>query len=82
MTHWTKTDTLEHTRSVRQDTLTQTQPDLAGINAPFLVAGTEHTGGDLAVIVVRSVADSVADDGDVCFLQNICQVTWGGAGTQ
>lgn len=57
---------------VQQNTSTETHPDLAGISAPFLIASTEHTGGDLVVIVIRSVTDSVADDGDVRFLENIC----------
>lgn len=50
--------------------------DLAGVYAPFLVACTKHAGGDLAVVVVGSVAHGVTDDGDVCFLKNVCKVTW------
>lgn len=50
--------------------------DLAGVYAPLLVASAEHAGGDLAVVVVGSVAHGVADDGDVCFLENVCKVTW------
>lgn len=50
--------------------------DLAGVYDPFLVASAEHAGGDLAVVVVGSVAHGVADDGDVCFLENVCKVTW------
>lgn len=48
-----------------------TSTDLAGISASFLIASTEHTGGDLVVIVIRSITNSVTDDGDVCFLKNI-----------
>lgn len=54
---------------------TSVHADLAGVCAPFLVASAEHAGGDLAVVVVGSVAHGVADDGDVRFLQNVCKVT-------
>lgn len=57
---------------MHQNASTQAHPDLAGVSASFLITSTEHTGGDLIVIVIRSVTDSVTDDGDVRFLENIC----------
>lgn len=64
------------THTHEQNTLTETHPDLAGISAPFLIAGAEHTGGDLVVIVIGSVTDGVTYDGDVRFQENISLMTW------
>lgn len=56
----------------QQNASTQAHSNLAGINASFLITSTEHTGGDLIVIVIRSITDSVTYDGDIRFLENIC----------
>ena len=46
--------------------------DLAGVSASFLITSTEHAGGDLIVVVVGSITDSVTDDGDAHFLEDVC----------
>ena len=44
---------------------------LTGIGTTLLKASTEHAGGDLVVIVIRGVTDSVVDDWHVSLLKNV-----------
>lgn len=62
-------------RNTRNCAPKETQTDLTSISASFLMPGTEHGGGDLVIVVIRSVTNSIADDGHVCLLKNVCEVT-------
>lgn len=43
---------------------------LTGIGSSFLITGTEHGGGDLVVVVIRGVTDSITDYGNVGLLED------------
>jgi len=49
---------------------------LAGVGSSLLITSTEHGGGDLVVIVIRTITHSVTDDGHVGFLEDISLSAW------